>query len=325
MKSKLFIIYYVLFIIFYGNINAQNLVPNPGFENQINCPMFPGLVESTYIKNWTSAGGGSTDYYSKCFDTTGNNYVTIPNNIFTFQNTISNNYIGFELFYYNPSIPNIREYAQVKLDSCLKPNKYYKFSIWCNKPNDFVYFTNLQASFTKDSIYNIVGGVIDTTNYSIIITTPTVSDTLNWMEFSIDFHTGTKDSLRYLTLGNFLRDEHTQIDSYATSTLPFPAGRQAYVLIDSVSLIPWHGLGIEDNNVLDDVLIYPNPVSDYLYVDYDKRKTLFYSLIDMSAKLIFDKNILTQTIDVSALDKGMYILEIQDEEANSIRKKVIKE
>jgi hypothetical protein len=34
---------------------------------------------------------------------------------------------------------------------------------------------------------------------------------------------------------------------------------------------------------------------------------------------------LTQSIDVSALEKGIYILEIKDEDDNSIRKKVIKE
>ena len=219
----------------------------------------------------------------------------------------------------------IREYAQVKLDSCLKPNKYYKFSIWCNKPNILHYYTNVQACFTKDSIYNIWGGVIDTTSYNILLNTPPVNDTFNWMEFSMEFYTGDKDSLRYLTLGNFLRDEYTQIDSYAINTLPFPAGRYAYVLIDSVSLIPWHGVGIEELNNIENINIFPNPVSDYLYIDFDKSKKLFYSLYDISGKLIIDKRIITPSIDVSTLDKGMYILEIQDENDNSIKKKVVKE
>jgi hypothetical protein len=48
-------------------------------------------------------------------------------------------------------------------------------------------------------------------------------------------------------------------------------------------------------------------------------------LYDISGKLIIDKKMLTQSIDVSALEKGIYILEIKDEDDNSIRKKVIKE
>ena len=329
MKNKLFIIYYLLFIIYYllfnNKIYAQNLIPNPGFEEQINCPIIPGLVETYYMKNWTSAGGGSTDYFSKCIDTTGVNYVHIPNNIVTYQNTKSNNYIGFELFYYSLSIPNSREYAQVRLDSCLKPNKYYKFSIWCNKPNNFHYYSNVQACFTKDSIYNIWGVMLDTTNYNILLTTPPVSDTLNWMEFSMEFYTGAKDSLRFLTLGNFYRDEHTQIDSYATSTLPFPVGRHSYVLIDSVSLIPWHGVGIDEITILEDINIYPNPTNDFIYIDYNKNKKLFYTLYDISGKLIFDKKIISPSIDIRILDNGIYLLEIKDEEDNCIRKKVIKE
>jgi hypothetical protein len=62
-----------------------------------------------------------------------------------------------------------------------------------------------------------------------------------------------------------------------------------------------------------------------LYIDFDKNKKLFYSLYDISGKLIIDKRIITPSIDVSTLDKGIYILEIKDEEGNSIRKKVIKE
>ena len=84
-------------------------------------------------------------------------------------------------------------------------------------------------------------------------------------------------------------------------------------------------VGIEDKPNLENITIYPNPVSNYLYIDFDKSKKLFYTIYDISGKLIFDKKIITQNIDVSTLDKGIYILEIKDEEGNSIRKKVIKE
>jgi hypothetical protein len=313
------------FVLFYNLNYGQNLISNSGFDIELNCPAVSGQVTPTYIQNWYNPSFNATpDYFSKCYDSTGNNYVHIPNNYFTYQNSNSNNYIGLFIYLYPASLHNYREYIQVKLDSFLKEDKYYRMSVWVNKANLTVYNSSLQICISKDSINNNNYGVIDTGINNIVFTTPFINDTLNWMEFSWVFYTGYKDSLKYLTLGNFLRDEHTPLDS-VPSTLPFPAGRDAYILIDSISLIPWHGVGIDKLSNLEDINIYPNPVIDYLYIDFDKSKKLFYTLYDISGKLIIDKSILTQSIDVSALDKGMYILEIKDEEGNSIRKKVIKE
>jgi hypothetical protein len=325
MKKILFILFCFILICKYSF--SQNLIPNPGFDEELNCPINQGELNQNYISNWHSPSIGSTDYFSKCNDTTGNNYVHIPSNVFTYQNTFSNNYIGLILYWYPPSITNYREYAQVKLDSCLKPSKYYRITTYLNKSNFMYYSSILQICLSKDSINNSTGTttIIDTGIGNIVLNSPIIYDTMNWIEYSWVFNTGNKDSISYVTLGNFLRDEHTPLDSFLLITAPFPAGRHAYLLIDSVSLIPWHGVGVEEINILENINIYPNPVNDYLYIYFDNSKKLFYSLYDISGKLIIDKSILAQSIDVSVLDKGIYILEIKDEEGNSIRKKVIKE
>ena len=94
------------------------------------------------------------------------------------------------------------------------------------------------------------------------------------------------------------------------------------------STIRYHvriNVGIDESSNLSSINIYPNPTNDFLYIDYDKNKKLFYSLYDISGKLISDKKIISPIIDVRILDNGIYLLEIKDEEDNCIRKKVIKE
>ncbi|MEI6313028.1 MAG: T9SS type A sorting domain-containing protein [Bacteroidota bacterium] len=84
-------------------------------------------------------------------------------------------------------------------------------------------------------------------------------------------------------------------------------------------------VGIDDIDEFNIVELYPNPTNDYLHIDYNKNKAFYYRLFDISGKEIITKKILTPSIDISSLEKGMYILEIQDGKGNSMRKKVIKE
>ena len=324
MKNKLHI-YYLLFIIYYlynNKIYSQNYIPNSGFDIQLICPDNQAQVNG-YLANWYDPTNASSDYFSKCNDSSGASQVHIPLNAITYQYSTSNNYVGFVSIY--RGYTQGREYVQVKLNSTLLKNKYYKASILVNKSNNSFYSTPIQICLSSDSIYSPISySVIDTTINSITLTSSLVTDTLNWMSFSWEFYTGDKDSIQYLTLGNFLRDEHTLIDSNIIDTLPYLA-RGTYLLVDSVSLIPWHGVGIDEITILENINIYPNPTNDFIYIDYDKNKKLFYTLYDISGKLIFDKKIISPSIDIRILDNGIYLLEIKDEEDNCIRKKVIKE
>lgn len=63
--------------------------------------------------------------------------------------------------------------------------------------------------------------------------------------------------------------------------------------------------GIEE--VTKNVKIYPNPVNDYLYIDYDKE--FYYSIYNITGELI-DKNICIGEVDVSALNSGLYLFNL---------------
>jgi len=66
---------------------------------------------------------------------------------------------------------------------------------------------------------------------------------------------------------------------------------------------------LDDQNQLD-ISIYPNPTSDIVYIDgnYSQLKVVMY---DILGKLVMNKSI-TNSIDISQLEKGVYILQLSD-------------
>ena len=67
--------------------------------------------------------------------------------------------------------------------------------------------------------------------------------------------------------------------------------------------------GVEDQNQLD-ISIYPNPTSDIVYIEgnYSQLKVVVY---DILGKQLMNKSI-TNSIDISQLEKGVYILQLSD-------------
>ena len=67
--------------------------------------------------------------------------------------------------------------------------------------------------------------------------------------------------------------------------------------------------GVDDQNQLD-ISIYPNPTSDMVYIDgnYTQLKVVVY---DILGKQVMNKAI-TNSIDISHLEKGVYILQLSD-------------
>ena len=66
---------------------------------------------------------------------------------------------------------------------------------------------------------------------------------------------------------------------------------------------------VDDQNQLD-ISIYPNPTSDTVYIDgnYTQLKAVVY---DVLGKQVMNKSI-TNSIDISQLEKGVYILQLFD-------------
>ena len=70
-------------------------------------------------------------------------------------------------------------------------------------------------------------------------------------------------------------------------------------------------LGIEDN-LLNDISIYPNPTKDILNFKGNYSETLNVSVYDTLGKNILNKSLnINSTLDVSKLKSGLYILKFE--------------
>jgi len=69
-------------------------------------------------------------------------------------------------------------------------------------------------------------------------------------------------------------------------------------------------------------LIYPNPVNDYLYIDYSKLKTDKIEMFDLLGKIVLSEKIENgNKVNVSSLPKGIYLLKLGN---SNEQKKIIK-
>ncbi|UQB67187.1 VPS10 domain-containing protein [Epilithonimonas zeae] len=128
----------------------------------------------------------------------------------------------------------------------------------------------------------------------------------NWSEIS-------PESLGYLfsesSAIDFLEDDKADI-YFSTSDL----GLVKY----QISL---ETLGTNNNSLSKvDLIIYPNPTSDYITISNDKVKEAV--IVDFAGKTVLKSTL--KTLDLTNLPKGVYILNVTLENGKSISKKIIK-
>lgn len=129
----------VLIILILASINvfAQNLAPNPSFEEYESCPAGPSRIElpfsiSSTLVGWCRPTKGSSDYFNACNDFA----VSVPDNIFGYQEAKSGDaYIGLFTAY---GLVDYREYIQGQLAYPLIAGNRYLVCYWVS-PSEISY------------------------------------------------------------------------------------------------------------------------------------------------------------------------------------------
>ncbi len=83
---------------------------------------------------------------------------------------------------------------------------------------------------------------------------------------------------------------------------------------NSVALVSWEyqPVGLEPS-VYEEISIFPNPANDNLHIKLASEATL--KLINVNGEIVYKQDhALDETIDVSSLDPGIYIIQVQDDE-----------
>jgi outer membrane protein OmpA-like peptidoglycan-associated protein len=210
---------------------AQNLVPNPGFEQYRNCPRHLGNFQED-VAIWTTPTLGSTDYFHLC-----SQHMGTPENFNGAQTTLDGKgYAGF--YAYAPG--DYREYLQVALKAPLREGKSYKLSFHVSlaERSDFavrdfgVLFSNAPLSLkTKKPITRGKRYAIreNTYHYLEIKSDGFATDTSGWIRVETEFQ--ARGSERYLILGNFRPNRETR-----TRATRRRSNKGAYYYLDQVEL-----------------------------------------------------------------------------------------
>ncbi len=270
-----------------SSVFAQNLVPNPSFEDFTTCPtMLDQLPNAT---GWSSPTDGNPDFFHAC-STSGD--VGVPSNAFGTQTaSTGSGYAGIVAFGEN----EVRDYIQTTLTSPLEIGKSYCVEFRVSLSDEDFYgvqelgmlFSTTPTNVTNGGtalnltpqIYNMDDVIVENTEWQVI------SDVLT-----------ADQAYQYLSIGNFFSNANTT----GGGTFPgAPDILDAYYFIDDVSVQE-----IEENLVTgvdsqfvcigDFVSFNAAGASDYVWYDIDNPSDILSTeatlstMVDQSTQYIVE-------------------------------------
>jgi len=297
-----------------------NLVPNPSFEDTVNCPFAAGDIDKA--TGWTSMCG-SPDYFNVCnqFD------WGAPKNIFGFQQPASGDaYAGFGT--YSDLAMNTREFPICLLTNPLTMGtKYYvSFKVALsleNIANPTNCATNKIGAMFTTGIYPC-----KITNNPPVFTNAVITDSLNWTRISGSFVADS--AYTYLVIGNFFDDNNTDTVKYFNSwwsDFAYYYLDDVCLSTDSVFTANYVYTGMEKEQLKVNFNIYPNPVTNYFQINQNFSEP--YDLIiynEFGQQLYQENNIINNKKNIDAIPFGKGILFINIKSGNqSINYKLLKQ
>jgi len=300
--KKLLIIPMILLCII---ANSQNLVPNPSFEDTVQCPYYFTQIDKS--TGWNSYGG-TPDYFNTCAIGSA---VGIPDNDVGTQIPRSGNaYSGFYTF---NSFSQSREYIGIELNQALVINHTYFVSFFVSRAVSDILHVNhaankLGAKFS--TIPYAYSNPIKTDNLAHIYSDSVVTDTLNWIEISGYFVADS--AYEFLCIGNFFVDSLMSYVSFDSLSA------YAYYYIDDILVVDSTVSTVQQiyNKMLIEVFLDEN---NDLRVRGENIESVI--IIDMTGKVChtyLGKAI--EKINLNNLRNGLYLTRIQTSNYSFVRK-----
>lgn len=303
-------------IVFSANVFAQNLVPNPSFEERTDCPLRDDQVHM--LKNWYKAGddGSTPDYVNRCSTTPS---FSVPRN-FGFQEEANgcDAYMGLVVW---PQSFVLNEYIGVQLTTPLIKGQRYFVSFLTVQ--DYVILPGIQAGLASDNLglkftmESTEGKYIAWDNRTHLKIPAILTDTVNWTLVQGSFIADS--SYAYLTLGNFYDNDHIDTIKMNCSICQ---NANSYFLIDNVCVSKDSltcakktmelkcNLGTTD--IDDGLIIYPNPATNVVFIKSQEVKSV--KMYDVMGNLLLVKNndsVMDEVeIDINKFESGIYTFSI---------------
>ena len=289
-------------------VHAQNLVPNPSFEEYDTCPDY--FSQLYHASGWT-ININTGDYFNIC----GVPDVHIPNNVMGFQYPPDHSCTAYcGIITYAEINPGSEEIIGRNLISPLIIGQKYYVSfkvsladVNCGINKLGIKFTN---TFYGDTI-TIPSPLVN--NFAHIYTNNVITDTSNWTQIAGSF---TADSAyNYILIGRFF-------DYSNTTTICNDSNiKWSYYFIDDICVSSDSSfcydysytcnVGItnyENNNIN----ISPNPIYSVLHISSENIRNYSLKVYNLTGELIFQSGKLNSNTDInlSQYPKGVYFLQI---------------
>lgn len=231
MRCKLILVFFALS----GNLIAQNLVPNPSFEEVTRCPHSFSTSKSDFIvPGWESPTNGTPDHFHGC----SWGEADVPFNWAGSSNARTGKaYAGLYVWNKRDDDKNYREYIQCELAESLVEGEKYVLEFYFKLAPYSVFACNRMGMLvTQQPIQLSNDQVIEQEpSLSVEKDTSVTKETGSWEKAQIIYQ--AKGGEKYITIGNFYKNNQTKF-----TRLPFRIGKSgmlttsAYYYIDDVSV-----------------------------------------------------------------------------------------
>ena len=223
----------ILLRFFSGEINAQNIIPNPGFEDYSDLPDYFG--EWYNCNDWLSPSGfagyvwpyATTDYLHN----NGSGYVKLPFSYFGTVHPHSGDAVmGFKTYRYDYEF---REYLMNELIEPMISGDTYKISFWLmNGEENWMHGTGTNHVGIYFSLLPAEQDVSEPIDVSPQIEIPGIVWNTEWTYY--EFYFEADANYDYITIGNFYGDDETLTELFDYSSTE---SNVCEYFIDDVSII----------------------------------------------------------------------------------------
>jgi len=298
---------------------GQNLVPNPSFEEYIDCPFSTAELENQVV-DWFS-WSESPDFFHDCSnDLEG--FAGVPDNAWGSQEPLTGlGYGGY--FNFTDLVDNGREYLATQLIQQLVIGDTYfiVFHVSLNdggSKEDFKCATNhIGLRFFKDPDFSMDQPLIPD-NFAHVESLDIIEETEEWVAIQGTFT--ADDDYNWLCIGNFYSDENTEV-------LPLNNMGNCWSIyyVDNVCVASETQdcdelLNVQNPSFQKSHNVYPNPVIDKIEIEDSESLISSIKVINLEGKCVLEldpsRKALHQ-VDLSSLESGFYFLFIQTEISNS--------
>ncbi len=288
-------------------LRAQNLVPNPSFEQLSSCPN--DADQLVFATGWNSYGF-TVDLFNTC---DGSDTAGVPLNYFGYQQPYSGaGYAG--LITYGGG-GNYHEVLGAQLIIPLTIGQTYHVA------GHFAWTASTVASYKFAS--NMIGMMFRTLplldlqwlpwpNYAHVYTQNIVLDSMSWTTIEGDFVADS--AYQYIFIGNFFDDVYTDV------TLVDPNGQfgMAYYYVDEICVIHAGGDCAVVSSVArygsEDIHVLPNPFAQELVIMNSNPGSITVQIFNLVGELVLQTILLSgrTALQVPELAAGSYILRCID-------------